>query len=290
MNPIRVGLAGAGPWAEKAYAPMLAAGPETTLAGVWSRRAEPAAALAAAHGSVAMPTFEALLERCDAVAFAVPPDVHAELAARAARAGKHLMLDKPLALELTAARRLADAVAESGVVTQLMLTHRFRPRTEAFLERARELATTGARLAFLSGASLEGRYATPWRREHGALLDLGPHAFDILEAAIGPITRVVGRGDPRTWVSLACTHASGAVSEVALSGVMRLPQSVIRCELYGPHGLLEFDAVAGASDEPWSAARRAFAAAVRAGRSPALDVHRGLRLQELIDEATRALQ
>jgi hypothetical protein len=64
MNPIRVGLAGAGPGAEKAYAPMLAAGPETTLAGVWSRREEATRALAERHGAKALPTFE----RCSSAA------------------------------------------------------------------------------------------------------------------------------------------------------------------------------------------------------------------------------
>ncbi|HPJ19491.1 MAG TPA: gfo/Idh/MocA family oxidoreductase, partial [Actinomycetota bacterium] len=38
MNPVRVGLVGAGPWAEILHAPMLAAGPETTLAVVYARR------------------------------------------------------------------------------------------------------------------------------------------------------------------------------------------------------------------------------------------------------------
>lgn len=78
--PLAVALVGAGPWAEAVYAPMLAAGPETRLACVWSRRPQAARALAAAHGSEGVESFDALLERCDAVAFAVPPDVQAELA------------------------------------------------------------------------------------------------------------------------------------------------------------------------------------------------------------------
>jgi predicted dehydrogenase len=289
MTPLAVGIAGAGPWAEKAYAPMLAAGPETRLAGVWARRPEAAEALAERHRVRAFASFDELLAGCDAVAFAVPPDVQAELGIRAASAGKHLMLDKPLAITLDDARRLVAAADRAGVVTQLMLTHRYRPKTQAFLSAARTFETIGARLAFLSGAFLDGPYATAWRREHGALHDLGPHAFDLIEAAVGPIERIAGHGDPRRWVALACTHVSGAVSELSMTGVMRLPKSVLRVELYGPAGALEFDAVAGAADEPWSVARKTFADAVRAGRSPELDAHRGLRLQELIDQAQRAL-
>jgi predicted dehydrogenase len=286
---IAVGLVGAGPWAAKAYAPMLAAGPETRLACVWSRSAEAAGALAAAHGCEAAGSFNALLERCDAVAFAVPPDVQAELAVRAAKAGRHLMLDKPLALTLAEARRLAQAADDAGVVTQLMLTHRYRPRTAAFLSEAAAFGAIGARLAFLSGAFVRGPYACAWRREHGALHDLGPHAFDLLEAALGPVERITGRGDPRNWVSLACEHAGGAVSDLALSGVMQLPATIFRVDLYGPDGTLGFDAVAASQDDSGPLARRTFAGAVRTGRSPALDVHRGVRLQELIDLAVRSL-
>lgn len=288
--PLRVGLAGAGPWGQKAYAPFLAAGPETRLAGVWARRFEAATAIAAAHGTEAVDSFDALLERCEAIAFAVPPDVQVELAIRAARAGKHLMLDKPLALDLGEARRLTRAIEESGVVSQLMLTQRYRPAVRSFIESARGFGAIGARLAFLSGAFLRGPYATPWRREHGALHDLGPHAFDLLEAALGPIERIVGRGDPRQWVGLTCTHAGGAVSELALSGVMDLPQTVFRVDLYGPKGALEFDVAAASAESPWPAVRSSFAEAVRTGRSPALDVHRGLEIQVLIDRALRALE
>lgn len=289
MTPLSVGLVGAGPWAAKAYAPMLAAGPETRLAGVWARRPEAAEALAAAHGAEAAPSFEGLLERCDAVAFGVPPDVQAELAVRAARAGKHLMLDKPLALTLEPARALARAVDEAGVVSQLMLTQRFRPRPAAFLESARTFEAIGARVAFLSGAFVRGPYATPWRVAHGALHDMGPHAFDLLEAALGPIEDIAGRGDPRKYVALSCRHAGGAVSDVALSGVMTLPETLFRIELYGPAGALELDVGVASRDEPWSRARAAFAESVRTGRSSGLDVHHGVRLQELIERSLRSL-
>ncbi len=295
MPPLRVGLVGTGPWATGGVAPMLAAGPETRLECVWSRRAEAAQALAAAHGSVAAPGFEALLERCEAVAFAVPPDVQVELGVRAARAGQHLLLDKPLALTLAQARELVHAVDASGVVTQLMLTHRFRPHTAEFIAAARAAHPIGARLAFLSGAFVRGPYATPWRLEHGALHDLGPHAFDLLVAALGPIEHIAGHGDPRGWVALTCRHAGGAVSDLALSGVARLPQSVFRIEVYGAGGaeggdaVVDFDGYASLGDDPWGPARRAFVAAVGAGRSGALDVHRGLLLQELIERSLRAL-
>jgi predicted dehydrogenase len=290
MSVLTAGLVGAGPWAEKVYAPMLSAGPETRLGCVWARRPEVARELASRFACDAAESFDALLDRCEAVAFAVPPDVQAELAVRAARAGRHLMLDKPLAITLDAAASVVEAVDVAGVVSQIMLTHRFRPKTASFLTDARRLDAKRARLAFLSNAFLRGPYANAWRREHGALHDLGPHAFDLLEAALGPIEEITGRGDPRTWVALVCGHAGGAVSEVVMSGIVDLERSVFRIELEGRGGSLVFDAVAAAVDEPWSLARRTFAEAVRARRPPELDARHGLRIQKLIDRALRGLR
>ena len=77
-DTLRVGLVGAGPWATIVHAPLLAGGPGTRLEVVWARREEAAAELAGKYGAAAAGSFEALLERCDAVAFAVPPAVQAE--------------------------------------------------------------------------------------------------------------------------------------------------------------------------------------------------------------------
>jgi predicted dehydrogenase len=296
LRTVAVGLVGAGPWAGMLHAPMLAGGPETRLAGVWARRPEAARALAEAHGSRAVGSLEELWEVCEAVAFAVPPDVQAELATAAARAGRHLLLDKPVALTVGAAERLAAAVDEAGVVSQMVLTNRYGPRGREFLAAAEGFEVVGARCASLSGALLgDSPFATPWRRRHGALLDVGPHLFDLLEATVGPIEELSGRGDPLRWTSLVCRHAGGQVSDVSMSLTLPLAQTVFECSLYGPGGWLAYRRP---PDPPTAMAelqaagatlRREFAAAVTSGISPELDVHRGLRLQRLIDAATRSL-
>jgi len=278
------------------HAPMLAGGPETNLAGVWARRPEAARELAETYGSQAVPSLEELFEGCEAVAFAVPPDVQAELATAAARAGKHLLLDKPVALTVRAAEALAAAVAEAGVVSQMVLTNRYGPHGRAFLAEAEGFEVVGARCASLSGALLaDSPFSTPWRRRHGALLDVGPHLFDLLEGAVGPIEELSGRGDPLRWVSLTCRHAGGEVSEVSMSLTLPLAETVFECNLYGPSGSLGYRRPVGlaAADAELEAAgatlRREFAAAVTSGNPPALDVRRGLRLQRLIDAAARSL-
>src|SRR3954470_16364915 len=114
-TPVRVALAGSGAWARDMRAPTLAAGPETVLTGVWSRRSEAATGVATPFGVPVYDSFDALLDDCEAVAFAVPPNVQATLAPLAAAAGKAVLLEKPLALDLSGAQAVADAVAEAGV-------------------------------------------------------------------------------------------------------------------------------------------------------------------------------
>ena len=282
-DPVEVGLVGAGPWAAQMHGPVLAAGPQTRLAAVWARRTEAAADLAAQLGTHAAGSFEELLERCEAVAFAVPPDVQAALAPRAARAGKALLLEKPLALDLGGARAIADAVAQSGVVTQLVLTKRYHPATRAFLAAAATFDTAGARGRYLHGAFLGGAMATGWRLDHGALYDLGPHLLDLADAALGPVEDLRAAGDSRRWIELTCVHRGGAVSQLSLSGAVGLPASHAGIDLYGPAGTLALDFGPVDHRECWPVLRAEFAAAVRSGVPHDLDVRRGLMLQELLD-------
>ncbi|MEV0010779.1 Gfo/Idh/MocA family oxidoreductase [Streptomyces sp. NPDC047973] len=286
--PVRVGLVGAGPWARAMHARVLAAGPETELAAVWARRPEAAAEVAGAYGAPVAGSFEELLDRCEAVAFAVPPAVQAALAPRAAAAGRALLLEKPLGPDLDAARTVADAVRDHGVVSQLVLTKRYHPATRAFLAEAATREVTGARSCYLHGAFLGGEFATSWRLEHGALLDLGPHLLDILDSAVAPIVSVRATGDPRRWIELTCEHENGAVSQASLSGSVRLPKARTRVELFGPGEELVYDTAGIDHEECWPVLRREFATAVRTGRGTGIDAAHGLHIQKLLHRATHA--
>ena len=78
---LKFGLVGTGYWARIAHAPALALTDGIELAGVWGRDPRAAAALAAEHGAVGFADVDALLAAVDGVAFAVPPDVQAPIAA-----------------------------------------------------------------------------------------------------------------------------------------------------------------------------------------------------------------
>jgi len=279
VERLRIGLVGAGPWARGVHARGLAAHPGVEFAGVWTRRPEPGRALAAEHGTRAYETFDALLAEVDAVAFAVPPQVQGELAARAAKAGRHLILDKPLAESLAAAERAAEAIAAAGVVSTTMFTLRFHPPVEEFLagfSGPADASTTGS-ARWLSGALLGGPYAaSPWRAERGALLDIGPHLVDLLDAALGTVVAVdwAHREDPDLW-RVGLSHVGGATSTLVMSLTLPVDPTEMELTAYGSvgrHRLTErpadpwvgygrlldallADVAAGRTDGPRSAAR-----------------------------------
>ena len=284
-EPVAVGLVGAGPWAALVHAPMLAAGPHTRLAGVWARRPTAAAEVAGRHGAEAFDDVDALFAACDAVAFCVPPDVQAALAVRAAAAGRHLLLEKPLAGDLSAASALVDSIAAAGVGSMMVLTWRYAARVRAGLEEARSLAPFGGRGRFLGGGLLGGMFATPWRLERGPLLDVGPHVIDLLEAALGPVVDVRAHGDLLGWVGLLLEHEGGAVSEASLCSTSRMPVHRSGIEVYGLDGSVDIDCTAAVDSDTFATLADELATLVRTGGAHPLDAAHGLHLQRLLAAA-----
>jgi predicted dehydrogenase len=288
---LTVGLAGAGPWAAAVHAPTFATGPETVLGGVWSRRPESAQPIAEAHGVPVFADFDALVAACDAVALAVPPSVQPDLAVRAARAGRPLLLEKPLADTVAGAEAIAAAVAEAGVASVMLLTYRFAAPVREFLARAATFTAHGGRAAFVSGAFLaESPYAHGWRIERGCVLDVGPHILDLVDAALGPIVAVEARGDAREWVSIVCEHATGSFSDVAISCSTGIMPSRTEVELFGRTGSVAVDARADDRAAMWARLRREFAEAVATGRPHPCDAARGLQVQRIVDAVETSLR
>jgi predicted dehydrogenase len=217
--PLRFGLVGTGYWARVTHAPALATTDGIELAAVWGRDAQKAARLAADHGAAACADFAEFLGSVDAVAFSVPPDVQQELAVRAARAGRHLLLEKPIALSLAAADELAGAVAAAGVASVVFFTARFDPRVRAWLaELAAGGPWLGGTLTWLGTAMDEASpFNTPWRRDKGGLWDLGPHAVSLLWASLGPVVSVTADAGPRGVTYLVLHHQSGATSSATMT-------------------------------------------------------------------------
>jgi predicted dehydrogenase len=276
---------------------LLAAGPHTSLAGVWGRNREAADALGARFGVPVADSVEQLCDLSDAIACALPPDVQASLGTIAARRGKPLLLDKPVGLNLDQARRFADDVGATGVPSQVVLTNRYLDVMRAFLADIDGFAMHGGRATFLSGGSIPGTYfATPWRLSEGGLLDLGPHVFDALIAAVGPIVDARAIGHRLGTVAVSCTHENGLVSQATMSGTTPVDPSGLAVEVWGSGGGRSMNAV---TDDPEENGRRflaaqatiaaEFADVVRSNTAHELDVHHAAGLQSVIQMAEDSL-
>ena len=238
---MRFGVLGTGHWAATTQAVALAAHPEARLVGVWGRSPAKTAAVAESFGITAFDDVDKLLDSVDAVAIALPPQIQADLAVRAARAGKHLLLDKPLALTVESASAVVDAVTGSGVASVVFFTNRFIPDVAAFL---RDNAAVGGWYAahatmyasiFRPGNPYAG---STWRREHGGLWDLGPHALSVVLPLLGPVVAHSAPDGPHHTQHLHLRHDSAAASTLSLTLDAAPDATTFAFSYYGEHGAL----------------------------------------------------
>ncbi|GAA3547312.1 Gfo/Idh/MocA family protein [Streptomyces osmaniensis] len=291
---MRIGLLGTGPWAQMAHAPALSGHPELDFVGVWGRRTAPTKELADTYGVRAYDDVDALLADVDAVAVALPPAIQADLAARAARAGCHLLLDKPLAPTVEQGRTVVEAVAEAGVASVVFFTTRFQPETAAWItEQAGADGWFTGRAQWL-GAVFSGDdnpFAdSPWRREKGALWDVGPHALSVLLPVLGDARQVTAAAHgPGDTVHLVLDHVSGASSTLALSLTAPPAASGAAVELRGTAGVTLLPESTETAVSALSRAADALLAAARTGQPHPCDAAFGLRVTEILAEAETLL-
>jgi predicted dehydrogenase len=179
----------------------------------------------------------------DAVIIATPSPTHAHLACAAFAAGKHVLVEKPLALDLESADAVIAAGQRSGRVGMVGHLMVFHPAVAKLRElyRARELG----RLHYIhSIRSNLGRL----RREESVLWSFGPHDLSMMEAVLGEQPEhVSARGKciahPNVpdvaFVTLG--YASGTLAHLQLSRVS--PRKERRLTLVGADRVAEFDDV-----------------------------------------------
>jgi predicted dehydrogenase len=177
------------------------------------------------------------------VAILTPPNTHLDLVRRAAAAGKHILLEKPLEITTERAAELVKVSREAGVTLGVVLQHRFRP---AGL-RLRELMRAGA-LGRLLGCSTSIRlwrpqayYDEPGRGTKardggGVLLTQGIHTLDLMLSLAGPVAEVAGyatttsvhRMETEDLVCAAVKFAGGAlgVIEATTSAYPGFPERI----------------------------------------------------------------
>lgn len=288
---MRFGLFGTGPWAQQAHAPALAAHASVDLIGVWGRDPAKAGDLAGRHGVAAYADIDALIADVDAVAVALPPDVQAPLALRAARAGRHLLLDKPVAFTTSAADDIAAAVAERDLASVVFFTRRFAPDVAAFLAEARHRGGwLEARVDHVGTIYDDGNPfgASPWRRESGGLWDVGPHATALVLPVLGPISEVSAMVGTRDMSHVLLRHTGGAVSTLTLS--VDVPPAAAREEAVfaGEAGIAAVPQPDWDPVTAYAAALDQLLAAAAGGPPPSMDVAFGAQVTAVLAAAAES--
>ena len=291
MN-LRVGLVGNGHWARITHAAGLNSEPSVELSGIWGRNSAKTAALAAEFDTTGYDEVDQMFAEVDAVAFSVPPQVQAELALRAARAGKHLLLEKPIAVSVAAAQQLAEAVTGAGVASVVFFTGRFDAGQRQWLEEVAQRSDwDGAAGLWLGSAFAAGSpFDTPWRHDKGGLWDVGPHALAMLTGAFGQIVEITARPGRRDLVYLIVRQESGISSSYALSIDTPEAASQVSLTVWGAAGRSVMPAThADTSQALATAARELAISAQQPVPSHPCDVRLGLTVVRLLADAERQL-
>jgi predicted dehydrogenase len=199
MSEIRVAIVGTG-FGQKVHIPAFQAHSRTKVTAVYHRDQEKADAIARDYNIPhACRNLEAILALpdVDAVSISTPPFLHYSMAMTVLKAGKHLMLEKPTALNFAEARELYTFSLNKGVVTGMNFEFRFVPEWQRLAELLAEGYVGQKRLVKIDWlVSSRADVSRPWnwysRKDQGggALGAIGSHAFDYVAWLFGNVSRL----------------------------------------------------------------------------------------------------
>lgn len=261
----------------------------------------------------------------DAVVISTLNGALAPLSRAAAAAGKHVLVEKPGALNSEQLREVQSAARQTGVKVRLGYNHRFHPA----LRKMREIIDRGGLgpLMFLRGRYGHGGrigYDREWRADPalaggGELIDQGVHLIDLAGWVLGDFPAVTGhaatyfwdmRVDDNAFVSLRTAANQTAWLHVSCTEWKNL----FSLEVYGRDGKIAIDGLGGsygverlafyrmlpqmgppettifeypAGDESWRLETEAFLEDIRSDRVPAPGLDEGIRTLTIVEEIYR---
>jgi myo-inositol 2-dehydrogenase/D-chiro-inositol 1-dehydrogenase len=260
VTPLRIGIVGSGFMGGVHAEAWRAAGSPVT--SVLTRPGGSGAELASRHGARLTEDWAAFLDGVDVVDLCTPTHVHAEQALRAARAGRAVVVEKPLARTAAQAQDLVETCEALGVPLLVGHVLRFFPE----YARAKEVVDRGdigtpAVLRLSRNRSLPAKDGDSWflddAKSGGLVLDLMIHDLDYAQWVAGPVTSVYARSirgsRPDADVDHAVAllrHADGAITHLEASWAH--PPAVFRTylEIAGTAGLLQSDSDRTAAVRP----------------------------------------
>jgi predicted dehydrogenase len=322
--PLRWAIIGCGDIANKRVAPAMVEDPGSELVAFFSHTPARAEEMKVRFGARrAYSDLDALLadEEVEAVYLASPQQRHCEETIRAARAGKHVLCEKPMAVTLDDCQRMVAACAKAGVALAVAYYRRWYPKArqlKAMLDEGAIGQPVSARVF------IAGRYDPApddwkhWRVEGaaggGAMMDVGSHRLDIICYLLGPPRRVAGLSgrlvmsyDAPDTESLLCELDTGA--HVLAEAGWSLGVGTDELEIHGTEGSLiatpfdarpeitlrrqdgdEVIAVAPPATNMHLPLVASFAARVSAGQPPEFDGADGLQASRIISAGYRSHQ
>lgn len=186
----------------------------------------------------------------DIVAVLTPPDSHLDLVRRAAAAGKHVLLEKPLDISTQRAETMVGAAESAGITVAVMLQHRFKPAAERLRQVLAEdglgrIVGVSARAPLWRPQSyydVEGR-GTRSRDGGGVLISQAIHTLDLMLSLAGPVAQVKGfigygaahRMETEDMVAASLRFESGAIGVLEATTAF-YPGSAERIEFTGTAG------------------------------------------------------
>lgn len=251
--------------------------------------------------------------RVTAVYVATPNHLHQEHAVACLSAGKHVLLDKPMALNARQAEEMAVAARRSDRTLGLLHQQRFHPANQRLFDLLRA-GTLGRPLFIHMQTGFWYDHGDNWRLHMaqsggGPAMDLGPHALDILLAAAGPVRNISARTfnlhfkhDVEDFCTARLETESGAVAQLEFAYCTH--QYGGRMEVYGAEGSYVTDGSLqqAASYRQWLRVGQHespieeretpdcyamilddFAEALREGRPPAVTMQDGVAVTRVLD-------
>ncbi|MDF2993685.1 MAG: gfo/Idh/MocA family oxidoreductase [Microbacterium sp.] len=250
--PLRWGVLGTGRICETFVPDIQVTGGPVTA--VWGRSDDKAAAFARAHGIDASTSdVDALLGRddVDIVYVATPPATHLDLAVRALEAGKHVLVEKPMAMTAGEVETLFDVATANDRFAMEAMWMKFNPLHVEVVDRIREgligepgYVRGGFGMPFPSGGSR-------WSADLGGstVLDQGIYPVTLAQWVLGPVANVSATGVIRDGVDIAArislSHAGGGSAQLACSMVEFIDPSA---SISGTSGWIEIPAMFWATD------------------------------------------
>ena len=203
------------------------------------------------------------MDDVDAVSICTPNELHEEMAIAFLQAGKHIYIDKPLAVTYESAKRIEKAALESGKKTQMVMNNRFLPATM----RAKQLKDEGKlgeiigfQARYLHSGSVDENKPVGWKQtmQGGVILDLMSHALDLVMMITGEPKSVMcaantlyanrPTADGGTTQALSEDHAimtmrleNGAIGSIEASKIATGTNDELSFEIYGKKGAVRFD-------------------------------------------------